>query len=256
MTQLLPITTTELAQCLRKAASTRVPVTVHCRSVGGANVHRTRILAADPQRNQLVIEYPTPAVPGQPHAEIVAGQCLGLSFHHASRKCVFDTETIGRCRFTLRSGQDLPALTLQWPESAHQFQRRLYIRTPVPRHVVVPVDLWRPDPLPEDSPPSIPCRGLMLDLSAGGLSVAVPANRGVGRWRSGDSVTCAFRLQPDHPAQQLAGRVTHCERLDDGHTRLGLQFVGLESGPDGPLIVDHIRQLTCRLRRMEPRGRL
>ncbi len=256
MTQLLPIEADEMARCLQAAVDDRVPVNVHCRSVGGGTVHRTRVLAADVQLGQLLIEYPTPMAQGQAHAEIVPGQCLGLSFHRGSRKCVFDAETIGRCSFRTRSGRDLPAIALRWPDSAHQFQRRLYVRTPVPRSLALPVDLYREEePLPGPSG-TMPCRGLMLDLSAGGLSVAVPTNRNVGRWRMGETVTCAFRLQPDRPARQLAGRVAHCQRLDDGHTRLGLQFVGLESTPDGPTVIEHIRRLTCRFRRMAPRRRL
>jgi c-di-GMP-binding flagellar brake protein YcgR len=88
----------------------------------------------------------------------------------------------------------------------------------------------------------------MLDLSAGGLSVDFPREVRP-RWREQDQLSCRFAAGPDRTPVEVSARLTHYSREADGHVRLGLQFLGLDTCEQGRHVLQQIHHMANRLQR-------
>lgn len=244
MTSMHPLAADQQAEWLQEAAGNRVPVTVNYRGAGGWTTLKSRFLRADRAADLIVILYPSVGDGSQP--EIVVGEMLGIAFRRGHERCVFEAEVIGRTTHPMGGGIEARALEIAWPDDVHELQRRLFSRTRVPPRVAVPVDVARCEPTANAIGPS--SRGVLLDLSAGGICVALPEAKGP-RWRTGDTLTCSFALESGRPVQKITGTLRHCDRGVDGRWRLGLQFVGLETSPGGRQTLASIARVASRFRR-------
>ena len=177
----------DLAQAiLHEAIKARTPAVLTYQSPAGWMMLKSRLVGIEADSAWILLELPKTPEP-ETHPPVV-GQSLGVSFRRGHRKCVFNSRLAGESEAGA-DGRRASVLRLVWPEELQELQRRLYHRTPVPRGRLVPVDLWMtqaPSDLPADS---MPKRGKMLDLSAGGISVEMPRderycwNSGRGRTR-------------------------------------------------------------------------
>jgi c-di-GMP-binding flagellar brake protein YcgR len=250
MTNMHPLAADQQAEWLQEAAGNRVPITVNYHGAGGWTTLKSRFLRADRASDLIVILYPSVADGPQP--EIVVGESLGVAFRRGHEKCVFETEVIGRATHSMGGGIEAPAVEIAWPDSVHELQRSLFSRTRVPPRVVIPVDVTGCATAAGALGQS--ARGVLLDLSAGGISVALPEAKGP-RWRTGDTLTCSFALESGRSVQKVTGTLRHCDKAPDGHWRLGLQFVGLETSTSGRRTIESIARVANRFRRQDGHGR-
>ncbi len=235
-------------ELLHEAASRYLAVVVTCRAADGWTTLRSRFLGTDAKDQQLFIEYPSGS--GTVTPEIVGGQNIGVSFRRSHKKCVFNTMVLGRCQFSLSATEGLPALKLRWPEQMCELQRRLYYRAPVPEGITVPVELWRGRAEDRRSQNDPIYRGTMLDLSAGGVSVALPSDDSPC-WHEGDPASCEFQAGSGEPPTTVSGRLRHWEEIGGGCVRVGLHFVGLDSSPDQRDTLERVIHVTVRFQRAE-----
>jgi len=236
---------------LREAITSRVTVMVNARTDKGWMMLRSRFLTCDELNTTLSIERPRTSHNSK--AALARGQNVGLSFRHGHKKCVFETEV-------LESGsiERNEPITLAWPAEIDQLQRRLYVRTEVPSQMTIPVDIRHRNNVSENPHQDKASRGVMLDLSAAGMSIALRETK-TSRWRVGQTVTCAFALGQENRPWELTGQLRHCEKSSQGHLRVGLQFVGLDTSVKGCQILRQIGQAAGRFRQMSNRrhpGRL
>ncbi|HOW72182.1 MAG TPA: PilZ domain-containing protein [Phycisphaerae bacterium] len=246
MTNMHPLGADQQVEWLQEAAGDRVPLTINYPGVGAWATLKSRLLRADRAGDLLVILYPYVADGPQP--EIVVGESLGVAFRRGHEKCVFESQVISRTNCPMGGGIEAPVLEIAWPDSVHELQRRLFSRTRVPPRVVIPVDVARCEPAADKLGQS--ARGVVLDLSAGGISVALPEAKGP-RWRAGDILTCSFALESGRSVQKVTGTLRHCDKTPDGRWRLGLQFVGLETSASGRRTIESIARVASRFRRQE-----
>lgn len=238
------------AHLLCEAVHRRTPATVTCRAEDGWVSLKSRILDANPDTHHLVIEYPWSPEP--PVVEIAPGQSLGISFRHGHKKCVFNSAVLTRCGHAL-GGETVPAVTLAWPDEMCELQRRVYFRSPVPQGMTIPVELWRGQ-VDETASPGMPtCRGRMLDLSAGGVSVVV-ARRLETPWQDDEPVRCAFPVDSDNTLVSVSARLRHFEETPNDQMRIGLHFVGLDASPDDRQTLQRVIRLCGRLQRAGSRS--
>lgn len=229
---------------LTDAVRSRTPATVTFQSPSGWTQFKGRFLFGSGDPGFLSVEVICPA--GTTDALPQPGQEMGVSFRRGSRKCVFTT-CLARTARDAAGGASRAVLVLTWPEQVQELQRRLYHRTPVPHGRFIPVDLWLAE-AGRDDDPSLPQRGKMLDLSAGGVSVELPREVRP-RWRENDQLACSFAGPPNRSPIEVAARVTNYERRPDGLVRVGLQFMGLDTGERGRQTLEQISRVMQRLRR-------
>jgi len=207
---------------------------------------KTRFVEVNPQEGELMIE--ERAGSDAATAELMDGQHMDVSFRRGHKKCVFRTVTLGRRPLANRDIDGISAIRLRYPEEMAELQRRLYHRAFVPNGMVIPVDLWRGDLGASPVPEKPICEGTMMDLSAGGISVSLPSDRAPG-WDQDETVSCSFLLEPMEPPVRVSGQVRHRDKMPDGHVRVGVRFMGLDTSPDQRETLRRITQLAARFRR-------
>jgi len=242
----------ERNEWLLQAATRRAPVVLNARIDDRWIIRKSRFRGVDRERGRLLIEYPSQPEHGQ--AEIDIGQCVGLSFRRGHKKCVFEAQVIGQDRSVPEGKCPVLTLSLCWPDRIQELQRRLYCRAKVPPRLSIPVDICPQSTRSAQAASGVACRGLMLDLSAGGMNIALPAEKRI-RLKPGDTVTCTFALEPGQTPQEISGRLRHCEPAPGGHLRVGLQFLGLEASAEGCQTLQRIGRAANRFRKMETRRR-
>jgi len=233
-------------ELLREGACRHAPVALTCKSAEGWVKLQAHFNGIDVQTSQLVLQYTLRAVGAVP--TITAGQSVNVSFRRGHRKAVFDTTVIEhKTRADHQSGGG-GTLRLQWPAAMFELQRRLYHRTSVPRGVVIPVDIWLDEANAASDQAVKPVRGTMLDVSAGGVSLALPAHR-LSAGGKNAALMCRFATAPDGQPVEITATTRSHERMPNGRIRLGLQFMNLDTSQEGQGTIRQIHRLTTRLQR-------
>lgn len=229
---------------LQEAVERQVPVVLSIKtSVGWANF-KSRFLCVDSKTQQLVIEYPHSHE--GPLPEVVSCQNVGVSFRRGHKKCMFSTMVTGRSQYPISGGSPVPAINLVAPSQMFELQRRMFYRTPLQEDQRLTVELL---PLGGDSgEPVVPLRATLVDLSAGGCSLLMPANEAPD-WPVNATIACSIMTEDGHPPIQAPCQFRHREAHDEQNVRLGLQFAGLDATPDGRRALQRILDLTCQLQR-------
>ncbi|MBI4580018.1 MAG: PilZ domain-containing protein [Planctomycetes bacterium] len=244
MNQRFGVTPDQAREILQEMVDGQSPAKLTYQAGAGWVMVKSRFVGVDESSDLLLLEFSPRGDEAEDPPE--AGQSIGVAFRRGSRKCVFDSHVVDQVAMP----DDRPgtlALRLAWPEKVNELQRRLYVRTPVPRGRLIPVDLWiREAGGGRDEPPAQ--RGRLVDLSAGGISVEL-AREARPRWREDDPLSCRFRADPNHELVEASVRLTSHSRLPDGHVRLGLQFVGLDASEQGRQVLQQIHRMTTRLQR-------
>jgi len=168
-------------------------------------------------------------------APLSQGERVGLTFRRGHKKCMCATiVTDTKTSTTNCDGEDVPCVELQWPEALQELQRRVYHRaTPPGRRVHV--RFWAGGVAGRSQAESLErglFSGVMLDLSAGGISI-LTVDVAPDTFVIGDTLGCAFCPKPRAETLVLDATFRHLDRLPDGGLALGLQFVGLETSERG-----------------------
>lgn len=241
MNELMEIASIHLEDLLREAVSRQSPLELTYRLESGWVKAGSRFLGLDRSSGDLVTAWPS--CPQQLSPELVDGQTIGVSFRRASRKCMFETVAAGRCLYSSGGDNDVPALRLLWPDDVIELQRRLYYRTPVPRDIYLPVQvrLWDPDYGAEED--RRPLRGRMLNISAGGLSLALKPEDNP-RWQTDTRIMCSFVAAPGEPPVEIYSHLRHLDECPDGSVHMGVHFMGLEATSENRRALQQVLELT------------
>lgn len=166
---------------------------------------------------------------------LVAGERVGLTFRRGHKKCMCAT-MVTDVNLTVPDpdGKQVPCVELQWPDALQELQRRVYHRAAPPGRRVH-VRFWPGGVAGRTAAESLDRgigSGVMLDLSAGGISV-LTVDIAPDSFTVGDTLGCAFCPKPRAETLVLDATFRHLDRQQDGSFALGLQFVGLETSERG-----------------------
>lgn len=104
---------------------------------------RCQFVSMDAAHANLLVTYPIPNA-GDAIIEIVPGERVGGSFRRGHKKCVFNTNIVGR-----QSGEsEPPAVVLAVPTQMREIQR-----VPISASPCRPIDRWKPGSGSRASPP-------------------------------------------------------------------------------------------------------
>ena len=168
-------------------------------------------------------------------APLVPGERVGLTFRRGHKKCMCATIVLdSNTDVANGDGERVPCVELQWPEALQELQRRVYHRaTPPGRRIHV--RFWPGGVAGRTAAESLEqgiCSGVMLDLSAGGISI-LAVDVAPDTFVVGDTLGCAFCPKPRGETLVLDATFRHLDRQADGSMAVGLQFVGLETTDHG-----------------------
>lgn len=252
------VTTLEPArssQAIDEAACRNMAVVLSLQEAGAWSVHKSRFLGATEPQHRLFVEYPAAAAPNLPTPDIRVGEHIGVAFRRGHKKCVFTSVVLERGDYGLNDEIRVQSLTLSWPDSVQELQRRAYYRAAVPRHRNVAVEIWQGSTADRKKAgtaiwPSY--TGRALDLSAGGMRLILASNQNP-RLNAGAGVGLEFQPEPMGPAFLLNGLLRHIGPLPDGSIAIGLQFVGLEATVDGRKVLQQLLRAVNQYQRCELR---
>jgi hypothetical protein len=247
MSQISHLLETQRDAALQDAVQRKSQAVLSIRLADGWSSYKTQFLP-NPGSEDLCLEYPTSA--GLDVPELTPGQILGVSFRRGHKKCMFSSRVLRRTNVDL-GGAAVPALIVARPQELQQLQRRAYNRVEVPPGRSIPIEMWDGGLSAEhrarggDMPVF---HGIIVDISAGGLSVLMPAVHDP-RLGVGDTVGCRFRPDPQAPALALDANFRYASSEGKDQVRLGFQIVGLEVTPEGAAVLQILSELVSRLAR-------
>jgi len=187
---------------------------------------------------------------GKPHPiNIQINQPVGLNFKHAYGKFVFDTVVVG-----LEPSLDPNAggrIALTAPQRIGVVQRRSYFRVNVPDSLKVNVVIWhRSGSRQATEPMHNYYEGRLMDISAGGAQIIVPARNGkvegapgsgVFDFHKGQFIGMRFTPLPFETPLVFNAQIRNIlPTADHSALCLGLQIVGLEASEEGRHILARI----------------
>jgi c-di-GMP-binding flagellar brake protein YcgR len=186
-----------------------------------------------------------PAAPraGRELEPLAAGTEIGVTFRIGHKKCLFSSAIL--------ANQDAAeAFTVAWPSEIQQMQRRAFERAVPPPGEVIAVRFWptAPSGAPTDAKRTV-YYGELEDVSAGGIRINAAA---VDILHEGQSFECLFAPRRGTPPILCEATLRHRESADRGRASLGLQFIGLETTPDGRATLERLASVVSDFQR---RGR-
>ncbi|UCD30592.1 MAG: PilZ domain-containing protein [Planctomycetota bacterium] len=228
---------------LRQAADTRSPVVLSCKTTGGWLTFKSNFLCDISDDGSLTIAHPSS--PDYPTPEIVEGQKIGITFRQGHKKFLFKT-TVKQRRHD--QSNHITSLILYPPADIFEHPRRLYERVLIPQSCKIGAEIWFGDPDNRESQDSTIYRGTIVDVSAGGIGIALPENHYPDCQR-GAPVVCSFRVEINRSPLIVQTQFRYFKELDDGSKIMGLQFVGLEAAEKGQAKLERILTLMSRFQK-------
>ena len=225
-------------QAIRRAIAQRSLIVVTARTRSGWMMLKSRFL---PSLSGNVLRIERPRASRNRCPRFACGQSVGLSFRVGLTKCALETEVLDAGT----DGIEGP-LTLRWPDSVQQLQRRMYVRIKIPTPLSLPLIFHRAHDSARKDLPSPDAHGTMLDISPGGLGAAVSGGR-LEDWRTGQTVR--VQLEPGRPHTNLVGRICYARPWDNDTVRVGLQFADARAARMGRTAHRQIAQAASQLRR-------
>ncbi len=170
---------------------------------------------------------------------------VGIAFRVGHKKCMFGAQFR---RVESVSGNHL--LSLSWPETIQQLQRRAYERVSPPPGVVVSVRFRPENSSKEDSGRPVMRHGQLENLSAGGVQVSVSNRTEVDH---DSTYQVVFAPKSGSPSLVLETILKHCEEVENDRLLLGFQFIGLETTPNGHDLLERLAHAVASFKRMNQR---
>lgn len=242
-------------EIIRSATDGGLPATLTRFGSGGWTTYRTRFLSCDADERNIWIVQPKQECQNESLA-LLAGEQIGISFRLRRAKCSFSSVVIGSVAARRGDGADAYRAVIQWPENLQEMQRRVYRRVSPPPGRRIDVRYWPAKISPSATGPKealigpSDCgvlSGRLLDLSAGGLRVAIaePA----GELATGARVICEFSPRSGEPALRLETLLQHIELAVGGRRSIGFQFVGLDTSTEGQCRLAQLASIVTAFRR-------
>ena len=173
---------------------------------------------------------------------VTIDQPIGISFKcgYEFGKFVFDSVVTGVKQTTAGDIE----IQFIMPEQVEFIQRRSYFRVQVPRQLDVSVMMYKHGYIDGYGRvcPEYCRQGRVVDISAGGMQVAVDA--GAGRtegFEKGQSIGLRFVPLPHETAFMFNAYIKNIvATAEEGTVCFGLQMIGLEASPQGRLILQRL----------------
>ncbi len=160
--------------------------------------------------------------------DIAINQPVGISIQHEFKKYIFETAVVG---FESSVNESCGGkIVLELPDKIECMQRRAYSRASVPTNLNVKVLFWHRGYMDDtkEAPPDNYWQGRMVDLSAGGLQIAVDVEQGPN-FRAGQLVGLQFTPMSHQKPILLEAQVKHlAENAERKQLYVGVEFLGLE----------------------------
>lgn len=205
--------------------------------LSNAKWHTAKVFLTNLEADRLDIEL-SPRKNPYP-MNLSAYQLIGISFKHGYGKFIFETKVIN---LEISANSDSGGLImLSMPEQLRLVPRRSYFRVDVPRSLKVDVQIWhrRQGRVPIEHR----CPGSLVDLSAGGIQVAIEASL-KPNFKKRQFVSLCFTPAPYEELLTLDGQVrTILPTAGDKNICFGLQLVGLEATSEGRKTLERL----CRI---------
>jgi hypothetical protein len=168
-------------------------------------------------------------------------QPVGICIHLGYFKYIFDTTV-----HTVGNGGLYGRIVLDMPGRVERIERRVYHRQPVPDTMKVKVMFWHRGYLDGDlnhCPEEIYWQGRLLNLSAGGSQFEIEADY-LNHFKVGQLLDIQFTPMSYEKPLMLESHVKYLKELPDSNMlKIGVEFLGLEAGPEGREILDRILQV-------------
>ncbi len=226
---------TEPREILQAAIEKKTPVIMTYLS--NAKWHAAKVFLTNLGADSLDVEI-SPRKNPYP-MNLSAYQPVGISFKHGYGKFIFETKIIN---LEISSNSDSGGLImLSMPEQLRLVPRRSYFRVDVPRSLKVDVQIWhrRQGRVPIEHR----CPGSLVDLSAGGVQIAIEAAL-KPNFKKGQFVSLCFTPAPYEEPLRLDGQIrTILPAAGDKNICFGLQLVGLEATSEGRKALERL----CRI---------
>jgi len=193
--------------------------------------HMTKVLFSRINGHTVQIEI---AAKEKPHPiNIQIDQPVGISFKHDFSKYLMESVVVG---FEPSINQACGGkIVLEMPDRIDRMQRRAYFRVSVPKELNVKAIFWHRGY--NDDRAEVPVenywQGRLVDLSAGGVQIAVELEQGPN-FRTGQLVGLQFTPMPYEKPILVEGQVRHIAEAEDGRKLyIGIQFIGVEATGEG-----------------------
>jgi c-di-GMP-binding flagellar brake protein YcgR len=168
-----------------------------------------------------------------PSASMGINQPVGMSVQQDYNKYMFETVVAGlETSVSQARGR---RIAFELPDTIDRMQRRAYGRIPVPKSLNVRVLFWHRGYTDESR--QVPLenywQGKLLDISAGGVHIAVELEQGPN-FKVGQLVGLQFTPMSYQKPIHVEGQVRRVALGADGQRLdVGVEFVGLEAGSQG-----------------------
>ncbi len=177
-----------------------------------------------------------------PHpVNISLGQCVGMSVKYNFGKILFETKVIDL--EPSLNPEEGGIVVLELPNRIEAVDRRSYYRIPIPKNISVKAKITHAAEsfLAKNSKNTgRSITGNMVDISAGGLQVAVDAKQ-CRDFKQGQTVTIGFIPMENEETIELNAQIRSIlPTANENDVCLGLQMIGLESTRQGR---DKLRKL-------------
>jgi hypothetical protein len=148
-------------------------------------------------------------------------------------------------------GQTVQIL-LNLPDRVECVQRRLYHRQPVPAGMKVKVLFWHRGYLDDSdtSPKELYWQGRLLNLSAGGAQFEIEIEQ-KEHFKVGQLLGIQFTPMSYQKPLLLESHVKYLkEQSDKLLFKIGVEFLGLEAGPEGRELLSHLLKVVAEYEKM------
>ncbi len=186
-------------------------------------------LAVTPSAVQIEIQPNEKKMP----VDIQINQPVGMSVQQEFTKHIFESIVIGL--ESVPHGTCKGKVLLELPDKIECVHRRAFSRVAAPGNLKVQVLFWHRGYL--DSATEAPLdnywQGRLLDLSAGGMQIAISADQGAN-FRPSQLVGLQFTPLPHQKPVLLEAQVKHlAANAGPEQVHIGVEFIGLEASSEG-----------------------
>lgn len=179
-------------------------------------------------RDRLYLGFPQ--TQSEPPPAFEASMLVGASFKIRHHKHIFNVALQGISDLAI-DGHQTKVLCLNLPADMQRVQRRAFERAEVPRNRSVLATFCQGS-LPGQAPRTVTWEGWVIDISAGGFQVRLPAH-GSPQLEGGDIVEVRLDMGQEYQPIQAKAQFRHAVTDECGAMRMGFQFVGLNESRHG-----------------------
>ena len=228
MTQSILISGHEVFEILRNAKSDKDGVSMSYLTKGHWGSNEVRITGISDETIHIHLEPNS----GSPLC-LQIDQPVGISLLQGFVKYIFETPILG-FEPSVNQGKS-GTIVLRRPENIERMQRRSYTRVMVPEGLNVRTLFWHRGYTDgsNDLPLENYWQGDLLDLSAGGLQIAIDASQ-IENFRLGQIVGLQFTPLPYEKPIVVEGQVKRIGSADEENIiQVGVEFLGVEVASEG-----------------------